>query len=243
MLDLLAFDLDGTLADTESLKAESYGWAAHELRPDLDPADVERAYEPYVGGGREHIASSLLHELGLEDAARRHDPTVEPWESFVGLRLDRYRAMLRDADLVRRHGLPAARTVVEEARDLARFVAVVTTTDRPNALPVLDALGLDGAFDAVITSDDVDEHKPDPAGYDLALDRFGADPARSLAVEDSPSGARAALAAGLDVVVVPSDLTRDGIAALVRDGVLPAASVVEPAALAEAVRQRAAAVR
>ena len=239
MLDLLAFDLDGTLADTESLKAQSYGWAAHRLRPDLDPADVERAYVPYVGGGREHIARGLLNEFELAEAARRHDPSVEPWESFVGLRLERYRGMLRDTALVRRSAIAEAVVLVGEARSLARSVALVTTTDRPNALPVLAALGLADAFDAVVTSDDVDVHKPDPAGYRLALDRLGADPARSLAVEDSPSGARAALAAGVGVLVVPSDFTRAGIRSLVDAGELPAGSVVAPAALAEAVRQRA----
>lgn len=239
MLDLLAFDLDGTLADTESLKGQSYGWAAHELDPSIDPADVEAAYVPYIGGGREQIAAGLLDHFGLAEAARRHDPAVEPWQAFVGLRLERYRGMLRDADLVRRHALPAALAVVEEARRLARAVAVVTTTDRANARPVLDALGLGGAFDAVVTSDDVEAHKPDPCGYDLALDQLGADPARSLAVEDSPTGARAAVAAGLAVLAVPTPFTRPGLHVLVRDGVLPAGAVVEPDALAAAVRLRA----
>jgi len=239
VLDLLAFDLDGTLADTESLKGQSYGWAAHELDPSIDPADVEAAYVPYIGGGREEIAAGLLGHFGLAEAARRHDASVEPWESFVGLRLERYRGMLRDADLVRRHALPGALAVVEDARRLARGVAVVTTTDRANARPVLDALGLGDAFDIVVTSDDVEAHKPDPCGYRLALDHLGADPAWSLAVEDSPTGARAAVAARLQVLAVPSESTRDGLQALVRDGVLSPAAVVEPGALAGAVRQRA----
>ena len=239
MLDLLAFDLDGTLADTETLKARSYGWAAQQLRPEIDPADVEAAYVPYVGGGREHIATSLLHAFDLEAAARDHDPSVEPWESFVTLRLGRYRAMLRDGNLVRAAALPATDALARDGRRYARHLAVVTTTDRANALPVLDALGLADHFDAVVTSDDVDTHKPDPEGYRLALARLSADPARSVAVEDSPAGARGAVAAGIPVLVLPSAYTRDGIRALVAGGVLPADAVTAPEALAEAVRQRA----
>ncbi|PAP78413.1 HAD family hydrolase [Rubrivirga marina] len=239
MLDLLAFDLDGTLADTESLKGQSYGWAAHQLRPDIDPADVEAAYVPYIGGGRETIAAGLLDHFDLAEAARAHDPSVEPWKSFVTLRLGRYRGMLRDPDLVRRHALPAALAVVETAHRMAHATAIVTTTDRANAWPVLDALGLGDAFDTVVTSDDVEAHKPDPCGYELALGHVGADPARSLAIEDSPTGARAAVAAGLTVLAVPTEFTRAGLLDLVRDGVLPADGLVEPEDLAEAVRRRA----
>lgn len=239
MLDLLAFDLDGTLADTETLKARSYGWAAHRLRPDLDPADVEDAYVPYVGRGREEIASGLLDELGLEAAARAHDPAVEPWRAFVGLRLERYRAMLGDGDLVRGAAIPEAVALARDGRRYARSLAVVTTTDRANAHPVLRALGLGGHFDAVVTSDDVEAHKPDPCGYALALEAVGADAARSAAVEDSPAGVEAGLRAGLDVLAVPSVYTRDGVGALVAAGRLPAASVVAPRDLEAAVRRLA----
>ncbi len=241
MLDLLAFDLDGTLADTEPLKAESYAWAAHRLRPDLDPADVERAYADCIGWSRREISTSLLHRFGLEDAARAHDGSVEPWASYVAVRLDRYREMLADGDLVRSHARQHAVALVRDARSVARSVALVTTSGARNAGLVLAGLGLADAFDTVVTADDVAQTKPDPEGYRLALHRLGADAKRSLVIEDSPAGTRAALAAGLAVVVVPDALTREGIDALVASGALPAASVVAMSDLAETVRQRAAA--
>ncbi|WP_420455367.1 HAD family hydrolase [Rubrivirga sp.] len=242
MLDLLAFDLDGTLADTETLKAESYAWAAHRLRPDIDPADVEDAYTDCVGLSRQEIATSLLHRFDLEDAARAHDGSVEPWESYVALRLDRYRERLADGDLVRAHARPHAISLVRGAGSLARVLALVTTSGARNAGLVLGALGLTDAFDTVVTADDVAETKPDPEGYRLALSRLSANAARSLVVEDSPAGVQGALAAGLPVLAVPDALTRDGIDALVADGALPASSVVAPADLAATVRQRAAGV-
>ncbi len=239
MLDLLAFDLDGTLADTEPLKAQSYAWAAHRLLPQVDPADVVDAYTDCVGLSRQEIATSLLHRFGLEAAAREHDPTVEPWESFVNVRLDRYRETLADGDLVREHAREHAVSLVRNAHALARCLALVTTSGARNAGLVLSALGLTGAFDTVVTADDVSRTKPDPEGYRLALDRLGADVGRSLVIEDSPAGVAAALAAGLDVLAVPDDLTRDGVRALVEAGDLPAASVVTADALSETVRQRA----
>ncbi|PAP79503.1 hypothetical protein B1759_14360 [Rubrivirga sp. SAORIC476] len=241
MLDLLAFDLDGTLADTEDLKAKSYAWAAHRLRPDLDPATVETAYADCIGFSRREISQMLLDRFDLEAAARAHDPAVAPWESYVGLRLEHYRAMLADGDLVRAHARPAA-TLVREAHALARHVALVTTSGRQNAGLVLAALGLGDAFDDIITADDVVKTKPDPEGYRLALSRASAHPARSLAIEDSPAGVRAAVAAELPVLAVPDALTREGIQALVGAGALPATSVLAPDVLAEVVRRRAEAV-
>ena len=240
MLDLLAFDLDGTLADTETLKAISYGWAAHVLRPDLDPAAVEAAYPAFVGRSREEIASGLTERFGLAEAAAARDGSVEPWEAYVALRLERYRALLADGALVRRYALAPTVALARRARSLARHAALVTTSDRRNARRVLGALGLDGAFDVVVTSDDVARTKPDPEPYRLALQRLGVAAAEALAVEDSPAGIRGALAAGLRVLAVPSDYTRASVRAMVEEGTLQGSEVVAPEALAAAVEARAA---
>ena len=241
MLGLLAFDLDGTLALTERLKASSYAGAARHLRPDLAEADVEAAYVECVGRSREEIATHLLHRFHLEAAARAHDGSVAPWESYVGLRLERYRAMLADGDLVRRHAQPHAIALVRRAHEVARHVALVTTSGQRNAEAVLSALGLASAFDAVITADDVTQTKPDPEGYRLALARLGVDAAEGLAVEDSPAGLRAALAAGLAVLAVPTPLTAARVAAMAEAGEI--GPPLAPEGLAAAVRQRAAARR
>ncbi len=242
LLDLLAFDLDGTLADTEPLKAESYAWAATRLRPDLDAAAVEGAYNDCVGLSRQQIATSLLNRFGLADAARAHDGSVEPWRSFVGLRLERYRERLADGGVLRANAHAEAIALVRRGHALARSVALVTTSGRENVTLVLAGLGLSDAFDLTISADDVSATKPDPEGYRRAIVETGSAPDRSLAVEDSPAGARAALAAGLGLVVVPDDLTREGIRALVEAGTLGRDAVLSARRLAGAVEARARAV-
>ena len=239
MLDLLAFDLDGTLADTETLKAESYAWAAHRLKPDVDPGAVRDAYTACIGLSRQEIATSLLRRFDLEAAARDHDPTIPPWQSYVGVRLGRYRGTLADADVIRAHAREHADDLVRDAHRYACRVALVTTSGAHNAGLVLDALGLADAFDTVVTADDVEDTKPDPEGYLLALSRLGADPSRSLAVEDSPAGVRGAVAAGLPVVAVPDRHTDGGVRALVRAGLIGADDVATPETLASAVARRA----
>ena len=241
MLDLLAFDLDGTLANTEGLKAESYAYATRRLRPEVDGHDVIAAYtDGCIGLSREEIATHLLHRFRLEALAREHDGSVEPWESYVNIRLERYHAMLDDEDLVRDHAREPAVALARRAHDLARSVAVVTTSDRHNAEAVLAALRLGDAFDTVVTADDVANTKPDPEGYRLALSRLGAEAGRSAAVEDSPAGIRGALAAGLTVFAVPTEFTRDDVEAMAASGEVD--RLTESGDLPEAV-QRAATAR
>jgi beta-phosphoglucomutase-like phosphatase (HAD superfamily) len=92
--------------------------------------------------------------------------------------------------------------------------AVASSTASPEIRRRLAAVGVLQHFRAVVGSDEVARGKPDPAVYALAAQRLGVDPSSCLAFEDSQNGARAALAAGMQVVVIP-DLKRPDV-----DGVL-----------------------
>lgn len=71
---------------------------------------------------------------------------------------------------------------------------------------VLDLGGLAGAFTVTVSSEEVARGKPSPDVYLRALDGLGVAPARSVAVEDSAAGIRAASAAGMRVVAIPNPL-------------------------------------
>jgi len=85
--------------------------------------------------------------------------------------------------------------------------AVASTGSRRWVDPLLERL-FPQVFDVVITGDDVTKLKPDPQAYHLALERLGVEPQEAIAVEDSPPGLAAALAAGLGTVVVSSAYNR-----------------------------------
>jgi len=70
MIRAVIFDLDGTLVETEELKALSYARAAVELRPELNEAEVVEAFKDVVGLSRQEVAMALLQRFGLEAAAR-----------------------------------------------------------------------------------------------------------------------------------------------------------------------------
>jgi beta-phosphoglucomutase-like phosphatase (HAD superfamily) len=75
-------------------------------------------------------------------------------------------------------------------------------------LRVLEILGLADEFDVVVTRDDVEHGKPNPEMHLLAARELGVRPEECLAIEDSPAGVKAALAAGTEIVAVTTDLTR-----------------------------------
>lgn len=68
----------------------------------------------------------------------------------------------------------------------------------------LDRLGWTGRFGAAVSTEEVPRGKPHPDVFLEAARRLGVDPAVCVVAEDSPAGARAALAAGMRCVVVPS---------------------------------------
>ena len=81
-------------------------------------------------------------------------------------------------------------------------LAVATAGTKISTANKLRILGLTDFFDYVITSDDVTEHKPNPAVYLLAAQRLGIESAKSIVFEDSAAGVAAGLAAKANVVGV-----------------------------------------
>jgi HAD superfamily hydrolase (TIGR01509 family) len=211
MIRAFVFDLDGTLVETEELKALSYARAAAELRPDLNEGEVTEAFKDLVGLSREEVAVGLMRRFGLEDAARTR--MVEfgvgtPWEAYVQIRLRIYETLVADPELVRTHSYPHNIALLRGARREGYPTALATQSHREQARRVLDILGLADEFDVVVTRDDVEHGKPDPELHLLAARELGVRPEECLAIEDSPAGVKAALAAGTEIVAVTTDLTR-----------------------------------
>ncbi|MGD2178607.1 MAG: hypothetical protein PVG71_12380, partial [Anaerolineae bacterium] len=94
MIRAVIFDLDGTLVQTERLKAISYARAAVELCPyTVDEQEVIEAYKDVVGQPRQEVASALVERFDLEReaGARMDDYGVSaPWQAFVQVRLGYY---------------------------------------------------------------------------------------------------------------------------------------------------------
>jgi beta-phosphoglucomutase len=211
----MVFDLDGTLVQTERLKALSYAKAAVELCPHtLGETQVVEAFKEVVGLPRREVAQNLIERFSLQETARSRMAEFgvsTPWQAFVQVRLRFYDQMLADPEMLRDSQWLHNVGLLREARQSGCLTALATMSRCKQAQRVLDILDLKGEFDFVATRDDVERGKPDPEIYQLVSQQLAIPPAECLIVEDSPSGVKAALAAGMWCIAVTTPFTRKAI--------------------------------
>lgn len=212
MIRAMIFDLDGTLVQTERLKAISYARAAVQLCPrDLSEEEVIEGFKAVVGLSRREVAEALIERFGLEQAARGRMADLDvgtPWQAFVQLRLRIYDDLIRDPEVLRTNQWPHSVELLRVARQDGCKTALATMSHCQQARRVLQILGLEDAFDFVATRDDVEHGKPDPEIYCLVSRQLGIPPSECLVIEDSPAGVRAALAAEMHVIAVTTPFTK-----------------------------------
>ena len=184
------FDMDGLLLDSERAILDCFRAAAAGEGADIEPD----WWLGMIGLGDAVCREMLVERVGAAAAdavlARGRSDYVAMAEAGLAHRP----GVVALLDMLALHAIPRA---------------VATSTRTPLAQRKLAAAGLLAHFDAVCTSSDVEAPKPAPDVYLLAAARLGAPPAQCLVLEDSPTGVRAALAAGMTVIQVPDLLPPD----------------------------------
>ncbi len=240
MIQAVIFDLDGTLVQSEELKAESYARAAVELSPDhLTEAYVLERFKDVVGMQRDQLAEILVKRFHLEDqaAARMAEFGVStPAQAFLQVRIRYYDAMLDDRVLIQSHEIPHNIALLHKMREQGYKTGLATMSYKDQVDRILPVLGCDNSFDCIATVEDVKHGKPDPEIYLLVAKHLGATPEACLVIEDSPIGVESGVAAGMRVVAVSTPLTHDGLHQLKS---LDARWIVDdPKTLTDIVKQR-----
>jgi HAD superfamily hydrolase (TIGR01509 family) len=181
----LLFDLDGTLAETDSLHLPTW---VDVLQPYGIEADEEFYRERISGRSNSKIVEDLLPHLSAEEGRKLADAKEA---SF------RERA-------VELEPLPGLLDFMQEGKSRSLSLALVTNAPEENVEVILLVLELSEFFDEVVLSDEVGTVKPDPAPYNAALDRLGVAPEEALAFEDSTFGITSAIGAGIPTVGIAS---------------------------------------
>lgn len=178
MLKALIFDMDGTLVHSDPVHLQAF---VEVLSPEGVTVDEHVYRSTIIGRTNESIFASLLPHRTTEEHVAFAD---EKEAAFRRLALD-----LKPLD-----GLF---DLLDWAKERGIKVALVTNAPRLNADHMLDVLSLTKRFPVQITIDQVARGKPDPLPYLTALERLGVRADEAVAFEDSPSGMKAAKAAGL----------------------------------------------
>ncbi|MEO5832242.1 MAG: HAD family phosphatase [Nakamurella sp.] len=183
----MLFDMDGTLTDSERL----WGLALDDIAAGLGGVISIECRAALVGLPVRPAVDRVHEELGL-----RRD-----WRLTAAELSDRA-AYYYQREMPWR---PGAAELLAAVRAAGVPTALVTATERSLVEMALDTLGRHN-FDHIVTGDDVSDGKPHPEPYRQALMRLGVPATSAVAVEDSPTGVASAVAAGLTVLVVPSEV-------------------------------------
>jgi HAD superfamily hydrolase (TIGR01509 family) len=207
-LKALIFDVDGTLADTETAHLAAFNYAFKELGMDWH-WDVPTYTDLLsISGGRERILHYWkLQQPGLIDVGggsgvqdtvlRIHEIKTSAYESAV------------NEDLVQMR--PGVLALLTTAHAQGLSLAIATTTSPVNIAALLrKAIGLDWRtyFSVIEDASTAEKKKPHPQVYLQTLSRMGIGAHECLAFEDSENGLRAARGAGLATIVTPNNFTK-----------------------------------
>ena len=215
MVKAIMFDLDGTLVQTEKLKALSYAIAAQRLRglPEPDPGAIE-AYREIVGASRDVASRHVMDSLGLAVDLRplmSEYSASQPWEVLTAMRKAIYDEMVSEPQVIRDNQWPHTVGLLRIAKETNCRTALATMSYRQEAMHVLRALDIERSLDLILTREDVREGKPDPEIYLLGARNLGIPAEECLVLEDSPNGVRAGVAAGMNVIAIATPFTTAGL--------------------------------
>jgi HAD superfamily hydrolase (TIGR01509 family) len=198
----IIFDVDGTLSETEEAHRHAFNDTFREFG--LNWSWSPELYRELLKttGGKERMAAYVRDHLGgtadADDITRIHKRKTERYGELIaggaaGLR-------------------PGIKSLIEDATRQGCRLAVATTTNRPNVDKLIAAtLGkaASDVFEVIAAGDEVENKKPAPDVFNLALAGLGLAPEDCVAMEDSRNGLLSARGAGIPCVVSPSIYTND----------------------------------
>jgi HAD superfamily hydrolase (TIGR01509 family) len=198
VLRAVLFDFNGVLLDDEPLHAALFDQV---LREEGLTLTAEEYFRDYLGLDDRGCFEEVYRRAGLPLSREQLARLIARKNTYY-------------QETIERQGFPF---FPEAAQVVSRFhrsglrLGLVSGALRSEIRAALRAAGWEAAFPIVVAAEDVERSKPDPEGYRKALELLNREPRHEdslihphevVAVEDSPAGIEAALAAGLHAVAV-----------------------------------------
>ncbi|MBC8207119.1 MAG: beta-phosphoglucomutase [Kiritimatiellaeota bacterium] len=181
------FDLDGVIVSTDEYHFQAWNNLAEVEGVPFSRDDNERL---------RGVSRMESLEIILEKATREY--TDEEKLAMATRKNDIYRESLKN--LTPDDILPGVKDVLAGLRE--RGVKMAIGSSSKNAQPILAAIGLSDAFDAIVDGTHISNSKPDPEVFAKAGEQLGLAPKECLVVEDADAGVEAGVAAGMPVLAV-----------------------------------------
>jgi HAD superfamily hydrolase (TIGR01509 family) len=185
------FDMDGVIVDSEPYSMQALIDTLHLYGIEPTEEDVQRSYGRRIRDdfvdyfGRYGVTADVNIAIAHKDA-RYYHLAVGHLQPFPGV-------------------MP----LLTRLRDQGYRLALASSGDRVKVAFGMQALKLNGTFEAVVSGDDVTHSKPDPEIYVTAAQRLGVSPVDCVAIEDAPAGVEAAKRAGMGCIAVTNSVPCD----------------------------------
>jgi beta-phosphoglucomutase len=186
MIEGIVFDMDGVLIDSHPV--HRIAWSKFLATVGKSVSDEGLSFI-LAGRRREEILRHFLGDLPESKIAEYgHQKDLFFEENFQDVKL-----------------IPGVRKFLESLETAGLKSAIATSASAARTLGTLRRLGLDEKFSTIVTGDDVDVGKPDPAVYTLVSQRMNLSPEKLLVFEDAPCGIQAAKSAGMRCIGVSTN--------------------------------------
>ncbi|MBK1989113.1 HAD-IA family hydrolase [Sphaerospermopsis aphanizomenoides BCCUSP55] len=203
MLTAILFDLDGTIVNTDPIHYQAWREMLLSYSIEID----ETFYKSRISGRlNPEIVKDILPQLSVAEGEKFADDK----EALFRERASHLRPLEGFSELL----------AWTQKHQIKR--ALVTNAPRLNAEFMLEVLAIKDVFHTIVLADDCIAGKPDPEPYKVALQKLGITAEQAIALEDSPSGIRAAVAANIPTIGIasthdPERLQEEGILMAIPD--------------------------
>jgi beta-phosphoglucomutase len=201
MLRAVIFDFDGVISDTERTHLQAFNQILAKYDIEISETDY---YKKYLGlndyeGFKEMVKAHSL-QLGDDEIADLVTQKGKIFEELAKSQSNIIEGTAEFLGMLKQNGI---------------IMAICSGAMRSDIDAILSGTGLPDFFEAIITADDVKESKPNPAGFNRALQKLNEkqdgkiSPSDCIVVEDSPWGLEAADKAGMHTLAVTNSYTTD----------------------------------
>ncbi|MEM9213090.1 MAG: HAD family phosphatase [Cyanobacteria bacterium P01_F01_bin.150] len=186
MKEAILFDLDGTLTNTDTVHYETWQDLLRDYSLEIDPIYYDKHFS---GRMNKDILRDILPQLSEAEAVALGDRKEAEFRRRAETSLVPLAGLLFLLDWCDRNHIGKA---------------VVTNAPVANAEFMLRVLKLHDRFPILIIGEQVEFGKPHPMPYQVGLEKLGVDASRAIAFEDSPTGIKSSVGAGLYTVGLDS---------------------------------------
>jgi beta-phosphoglucomutase-like phosphatase (HAD superfamily) len=211
MIKAVIFDLDGTLVQTEIVKAHSYAKAVVSISNNrISENEVIQNFKNYVGLSRTDVTKNLVNDYWerFELAANSRE---EIEDKLIERRLEIYNNILEDPEILPRYCCKMTMGFLHSVKADNYLTGLATMSHCMQVEKVLQIMNIKQNFNFVITRDEIENAKPHPEIYLRMKNKLQVESGECIVIEDSVAGIKAGLSANMNVFAVTNSITKESV--------------------------------